>query len=154
MVMGGPSVTYHRAAKPCYTVHTVTDSRNWEFAGLQKEIPGMWRMLIQWLLSAIAVMIISRTLPGITVNEFRPALVVALAIGFADAMLGYLLRMISFPFAIALFGVLLVFLNAALFMAASRYMDGFFVYGTNPALWAGGILTVLALILRLFMKDE
>ena len=47
------------------------------------------RLLINWALSALAVWIVSRIVPGISVSGPVAALIAALVIGFINATLGF-----------------------------------------------------------------
>ena len=49
----------------------------------------MFRLLIQWLLSAIALMIVSRVVPGFYVESLGPAMIAAVVIGFLNATSGF-----------------------------------------------------------------
>ncbi len=114
----------------------------------------MFRMLIQWLLSAIALMIVSRLVPGFYVQGLEPAMMAAVVIGFLNATLGFLLKLVTFPLAIVTFGLFLLVINAAMIMMASSLVDGFYVYGWTPAFWGAAVLAVLSMLIRIGMKDE
>ena len=79
----------------------------------------MFRALIHWLLSAIALMITANFVPGFYVNDVHSALVAALAIGILNATLGFLMKVITFPFAILTFGLFLIVINASMILLAS-----------------------------------
>ncbi|MGB7546974.1 MAG: phage holin family protein [Terracidiphilus sp.] len=111
-------------------------------------------MLIQWLLSAIALMIVSRVVPGFYVQGPEPAMMAAVVIGFLNATLGSLLKLITFPLAIVTFGLFLLVINAAMIMMASSFVDGFYVYGWTPAFWGAAVLAVLSMLIRIGMKEE
>src|ERR1700757_2466352 len=104
----------------------------------------MFRLLIQWLLSAVALMIVSRVVPGFFVTGMMPAFMAALVIGFLNATLGFLLKVITFPLAVLTFGIFLLFINAAMIMMASHFVQGFYVYGWTPALWGAALLAVIS----------
>ena len=50
------------------------------------------RLLLNWLLSAIALLIVSRLVPGFVVNGLVPALIAAVVIGLLNATVGLLLK--------------------------------------------------------------
>jgi putative membrane protein len=113
----------------------------------------MFRMLIQWVLSAIALMIVSRIVPGFFVTGLEPAMMAALVIGFLNATLGYLLKLITFPLALLTFGLFLLVINAAMIMMASRFVSGFYVYGWTPAFWGAVVLAIISMLIRMIAKD-
>src|SRR6202035_5868888 len=55
------------------------------------------RLLLNWVLSALAVEIVAHIVPGIYVNGLVAALIAALVIGFINATLGLLLKILTFP---------------------------------------------------------
>ncbi len=114
----------------------------------------MFRLLIHWLLSAIALMIASAVVPGFDVNGLVTAMGAAVVIGFLNATLGVMLKVITFPFAILTFGIFLLVVNAAMIRLASHIVSGFNVYGWEPALWGALILALLGMAIRSIMKDE
>ena len=103
----------------------------------------MFRLLIHWVLSAIALLLVSRIVPGFFVTGIQSALVAALVIGFLNATLGFLLKLITFPLAI----------HAAMILFASHLVGGFTVYGWGPAFWGAAVLAILGLIIRAFAKE-
>ncbi len=113
----------------------------------------MFRLLIHWLLSAIALLLVSRIVPGFFVTGMSAALMAALVIGFLNATLGFLLKLITFPIAIITFGIFLLVINAAMILLASNLVGGFYVYGWNPAYWGAAVLSLLSLIIRAFAKE-
>lgn len=114
----------------------------------------MFRALIHWLLSAIALMITANFVPGFYVNDVHSAMVAALAIGILNATLGFLMKVITFPFAILTFGVFLIVINASMILLASKMVSGLTVYGWVPAFWAAVVLAILGMLIRSIMKDE
>jgi len=114
----------------------------------------MFRALIHWLLSAIALMAATHIVRGFYVNDVQAALVAALVIGVLNATLGFILKVITFPFAILTFGIFLLAINAAMILLASKIVPGFLVEGWVPAFWAAAALAVLGMLIRLLMKDQ
>jgi len=114
----------------------------------------MFRAIIHWVLSAIALVLATNIVPGFYINDIKSALVAALVIGILNATLGFILKVITFPFAIVTFGVFLLVINAAMILLAAKMVSGFVVYGWIPAFWAAVILAVTGMLIRLLMKDQ
>ena len=55
------------------------------------------RLLLNWLLSAISLLIVSRVVPGFHVRDFNAALIAALVIGLVNATVGLFLKLITLP---------------------------------------------------------
>ncbi len=112
----------------------------------------MFQLVIQWLLSAVALMIVSQIVPGFYVQGLWPAMIAALVIGFLNATFGLVLKVITFPLTIITFGIFLLFINAVMILMASKFVDGFYVSGFGPAFWGGIILSLLGLLIRAIIK--
>ncbi|MGA7859433.1 MAG: phage holin family protein [Terracidiphilus sp.] len=113
----------------------------------------MFRFLIHWLLTAIALMIVCRLVTGYQVEGTQSALEAAVAIGLLNGILGYALKTIRFPFAIIAFSLFMVLINAAAIMLASQMVGGFTVFGWDPALWGAAILSSIGFIVRAVSKE-
>lgn len=114
----------------------------------------MFRALIHWILSAIALIVTAQLVPGFYVNDIQSAMLAAVVIGVLNATLGFAMKVITFPFAVITFGIFLLVVNAAMIMLAAKMVAGLTVYGWVPAFWAAGVLAVLGMLIRAIMKDE
>jgi len=114
----------------------------------------MFRALIHWVLSAIALMVVANFVPGFYLNDLRSAIIAALVIGVLNATLGFLIKLITFPFAILSLGIFLLFVNAGMILLAAQIVPGFIVYGWVPAFWAAVVLAVIGMLVRALMKDQ
>ena len=114
----------------------------------------MFRAIIHWVLSTVALMAVSKLVPGFYVNDVHDALIAALVIAVLNATLGFALKVITFPFAILTFGIFLLVINAAMIMLAGKIVSGFVVYGWVPAFWGAAVLSVLGMLIRAIMNDE
>jgi len=113
----------------------------------------MFALLIQWLLYAIALMAVSKIVPGFYVAGLWPALIASLVIGLLNATLGLLLKIVTFPISILTFGLFLLVINGLMILLASRIVRGFHVHGFGPAFWGAVVLALLGILIRAVMKD-
>ena len=113
----------------------------------------MLKLLLHWVLSAIALLIVSRLVPGFVVQGIGPALIAALVIGLLNATLGLLLKIITFPLAILTLGLFLLVINGLMIEVASGIVPGFKVYGFVPAFCGAVVLAILGLLFRSITKD-
>jgi putative membrane protein len=114
----------------------------------------MFRVLIHWLLSAIALLVVANLVPGFYINNLITAMLAAVVIGLLNATLGFLLKVITFPFAVITAGLFLLVINAAMIRLASGIVSGFYVYGWVPAFWGAAVLALLGMVIRMVMKDD
>lgn len=113
----------------------------------------MFRLIVQWLLSTVALVIVSRIVPGFYVNGLWPALIASVVIGLLNATLGMFLKVITFPLTIITFGVFLLVINAGMLLLASEMVPGFQVHGYQPAFWGAAVLALLSLLIRAVFTD-
>jgi len=112
----------------------------------------MIRLLIQWLLSACALLVVSQVVSGFTVRGLGPALIASLVIGLLNATVGALLKIVTFPISIFTFGLFLLVINGLMILVASNLVQGFHVRGFIPAFCGAVVLAVLGMIIRAVTK--
>jgi len=106
------------------------------------------KMLLHWVLSAVAVWIVSRLVPGFIITGPFSALIAALVIGFVNATLGLLLKIITFPLTILTLGVFWLIINAVVIELASAFVPGFHIASFASAFWGGLALSILNMLLK------
>jgi putative membrane protein len=112
----------------------------------------MVRLLVQWLLSAVALLVVSQIVPGFTVQGLGPALVAALVIGLLNATLGLLLKIVTFPLSILTLGIFLLVINGMMILVASSLVRGFHVRGLSAAFWGAVVIALLGMVIRAVTK--
>lgn len=110
-------------------------------------------LLLHWLLSAIALLIVSRVVPGFHVLGLVPALIASLIIGLLNATVGLFLKVVTFPLSILTLGIFLLVVNALMILLAAAVVPGFRVHGFAPAFWGAVILALLGMLIRAVMKN-
>lgn len=106
------------------------------------------RHLINWLLSALAVWVVSRLIPGFHVSSVPAALIAALVIGLINATLGLVLKIVTFPLTILTLGIFWFVINALMLMVASKIVPGFRIDSFVSAFWGAIILSLVNMIFR------
>jgi putative membrane protein len=107
------------------------------------------RLLLNWLLSAVALLVVSFLVPGFHVEGFKSALIAAVVIGLINASLGLLLKLITLPLTILTLGVFWWVVNALMLMLASALLTpGFRVEGFLWAFLGAIVLSLVNVILR------
>jgi putative membrane protein len=113
----------------------------------------MIKLLVQWILSAVALLAVSRIVPGFVVRGLGPALVAAVVIGLLNATVGFVLKIITFPISILTLGLFLLVINGLMILVASNIVNGFHVRGFAPAFWGAAVLAILGMVIRAILKD-
>lgn len=106
------------------------------------------RLLLNWVLSALAVWIVSRIVPGIYVHGPVAALIAALVIGFINATIGLLIKIVTFPLTLLTLGLFWFVINAAMLKLASAFVPGFEVHGFGAALIGAIVLSLVNWLLH------
>lgn len=114
--------------------------------------PRMIHLLLIWLLSAVALLIVSRVVPGFEVAGLGSALIASLIVGFLNATLGFLLKLLTFPLGILTLGLFFLVINALILLLASAIAPGFHIRGFLPALLGAIVLTLIHLLFRLVAR--
>ena len=108
------------------------------------------RLLLIWLLNALALLTVAYVLPGIIVDGFSGALVAALILGLVNMLLRPLLILLTLPVTVVTFGLFILVINGLLFWFAGSVLKGFevsgFWVGVLGALLYSIISSVLAMI--------
>jgi putative membrane protein len=106
------------------------------------------RLLLNWVLSALAVWIMAQLVPGISVHGPVAALIAALAIGFINATLGALLKILTFPLTLVTLGLFWFVINGLMLELASAVVRGFQVRGFWAAFVGAIVLSLVNLVLK------
>jgi putative membrane protein len=110
-------------------------------------------LLLQWLLSAVALILVSKIVPGFRVLGLWPALIASLVIGLLNATVGFVLKIITFPLSIFTLGIFLLVINAIMILVAAAVVPGFKVNGFAPAFWGAIVLAILGMLIRALVKE-
>jgi len=106
------------------------------------------RLLLNWVLSGLAVWIVAHVVPGVYVNGAVAALIAALAIGFINATIGLLLKILTFPLTLATLGLFWLVINALMLELASALVPGFQVHGFMAAFLGAILLSLVNMMLK------
>ncbi len=105
-------------------------------------------MIMNWLLSALAIILTSLVVPGVTLGGLWPALVTALVLGLLNAIIRPILIILTLPITIVTLGLFTLVINAGLVLLASSVVKGFDVHGFWHAVIFSIVLFFISLILN------
>lgn len=108
------------------------------------------RLIIHWLISALAVGITALVLPGVSVSGIGAALIVAAVIGLLNTFVKPFLILLTLPVTVMTLGLFILVLDALLVMLASSIVPGFAVAGFWSALFFAVILSIVGSFLHSF----
>jgi putative membrane protein len=109
-------------------------------------------MLFHWFMTALAVWLTSRVVPGFYVDGPTAALIAAVVIGLVNATLGLFLKVVTFPLTILTLGIFWLIINAVMLKLASAFVPGFHIRGFAAAFWGAIVLSLVNMLLKWLVK--
>lgn len=100
-------------------------------------------ILINWLVSGLAILVTAYLLPGVHVLSFTSALVAAVVLGVINAFIKPILIILTLPINILTLGLFTFVINALVIILTANLVPGFKVDGFW---WALAFSVVLSLI--------
>ena len=106
----------------------------------------MVRMLLHWVLNAVALLVVAHLVQGFVVSNWVSAMIAVVVIGLFNATFGLLLKIITLPLGILTFGIFFLVVNAIMLKFASEFVPGFQVQTFRAAFLGALALAVLHLL--------
>lgn len=103
--------------------------------------------MIRLLLYALAILVSAYILPGVHVNHYGYALLVALVLTIANAIVKPILIILTIPITIVTLGLFLLVINAFIIQLVDFFVPGFEVDGFW---WALAFSLILSIVNSLF----
>jgi len=108
------------------------------------------RFLVQLLLSAFVILLISWLLPGVEIEGYKSAILAALVIALLQLIVKPILVILTLPVTVLTLGLFLLVINAFLILLADAIVPGFTVANFW---WAILFSILLSLLGSLFFRD-
>ncbi len=99
--------------------------------------------LIRLLVSALAAMLTAYLLPGVKIDNFITALILALVLAVLNLLVKPVLIILTLPVTIVTLGLFLLVINAIIILFAAKLVSGFRVDGFWWALLFSIVMTVI-----------
>jgi putative membrane protein len=120
------------------------------------------KIIIRWLISAIAIFFTAWLMPGISIegtNAFIAVSVMAIVLGFANAIIRPILAFLSCGCIVATLGLFMLVINAITLWLSSwicvNWLNiGFIVDGFWSAFFGSIVISVVSFFLSLILIDE
>lgn len=104
---------------------------------------NIMNFLIRLLVSTIAVILSAYILPGVSVDSFITAIIVAIILSLLNVIVKPILVVLTIPFTIFTLGLFLLVINAIIILMTDWIIDGFTVDGFWYALLFSIVLSLL-----------
>lgn len=109
----------------------------------------MLNLIINWLLSAISLIIVAHVIRGFDVASFSTALFAAVVIGIVNATLGLILKIVTLPLTLLTLGIFWFVINALMLKLAAVFVPGFTIHGFLPAFFGAIVLSLVNIFLKI-----
>ncbi|HAL38191.1 MAG TPA: hypothetical protein DCP03_08755 [Polaromonas sp.] len=110
------------------------------------------KLLINWLLSATALLAVAYLYSGVVVSSFTAALIAAAVLGALNMVVRPILVLLTLPVTLVTLGLFLFVVNALMFWAAASLVTGVSVKGFGAALIGSLIYSVLQLAIDFVLQ--
>jgi putative membrane protein len=114
---------------------------------------AMSHFLVNWLLSALSLVIVANVVSGFQVSGFSAAFIAALVIGFVNGTLGFFLKIVTFPLSLLTLGIFWLIINALMLEVAAAIVPGFRITGFSPAFFGSIVLSLVNMLLRFLVSS-
>jgi putative membrane protein len=112
------------------------------------------RLLVVWLLNALALLAVAYLMPSVQIQSFGTALVAALVLGLANAVVRPILVLLTLPVTVLTLGLFLLVINGAVFLGVTRLVSGFEVAGWWAAILAAILYSIVSWFLSALILKE
>jgi putative membrane protein len=113
------------------------------------------RILLVWLVNAIALIAVAYLMPSISVSSFTSALIAALVLGLVNAVIRPVLVLLTLPVTVITLGLFILVINALLFWLVGSILEGFHVQGFWGAFVGSILFSIVSWLLStLVLRDR
>jgi putative membrane protein len=112
------------------------------------------KLIIKLLLTALAVVVLAKILPGVAVEGYGSAIIVAIVIALLRLLVRPILVILTLPITIITFGLFLLIVNGIIILMASYFVGGFEVVSIWWALLFSLLLSLFQSILFSLLKED
>jgi putative membrane protein len=122
-------------------------------AFIVSHLPNMFKLLLNWVLNAIAFLITQRIIDQILPNQFQlksiaAAAIAALILGLINATVRPVLKILTFPLTILTLGLSSFAINVGCLMFVAWFVPGFELRGIVPAALGSIVLSIVSTLLN------
>lgn len=108
----------------------------------------MLSFLTHWLVLAIALLVTTYIVGGVSVDSYTTLAIAALVIGFVNALVRPILVLLSLPLTILTLGLFYLVVNGACFMLAAWLVSGFDVTGWWAAIFGALVMSIVGWLIN------
>ena len=110
--------------------------------------------IVRLIISTLAVLITAYILPGVYVDSFMTAVLVAAVLGCLNVLVKPLLILFSLPLVVLSLGLFLIVINTLIILLTDKLVDGFKVDGFWHALLFSIVMSMVTSILNAIKRRD
>ena len=110
--------------------------------------------ILRLLLTALAVVILAKLLPGVSVDSYWTAIIVAIVLAVLNLIVKPVLVLLTLPVTILTLGLFLLVINAIIIFIADGFVAGFDVDGWLIAIIFSLLLSLIQSILYSILNTD
>ena len=114
----------------------------------------MLRLLLVWLVNALALLALPYVFPWVKVDTFGAALIAALALGLINTLIRPLLILLTLPVTLLTLGLFIFVINGLLFWWVGSFVDGFHVSGFWSGFFGAIIYSIISWLLSALLPRK
>jgi putative membrane protein len=111
------------------------------------------RFILEILFMGLAMLLGAYLVPGVHIDGFGSALIAALLIALANATIGFVLRLLTFPLNILTLGLVSFLITVLMVLLVDHLMTGFNTSGFIAAAILAIVVAVIKTILGALISD-
>ena len=111
-------------------------------------------LILRWLISALALLALPYVMSGIDVKSFYVALIVAVILGFLNAVVRPILILLTLPVTVLTLGLFILVINALLFWFVASFVAGFQVSGFWAAFFGAILYSLITWAANALLFDD
>jgi putative membrane protein len=102
------------------------------------------RLLLSWIINALALCALPYLMHSVTVDNIVTALIAALVLGLVNTLIRPVLVLLTLPVTFLSLGLFILVINGLLFWGVAQLIDGFHVGGFWSAMGAAILYSVIS----------
>jgi len=114
----------------------------------------MIRLVIKWVLFAIALLFTAWVIPGISFVNFTTALFAAFVMGLVNIFIRPIILVFTLPLNLLTLGLFTFVINALMFLLVAKLVAGFMVTGFLAALLGSIMLSIISIFINKMDYDS
>lgn len=106
------------------------------------------------LATALGLLVVDMVVPGVEISNFPSAIIAAIVIGFVNAFIGPIVKVLSLPLTFITLGLFSFVVNGILLWLASVIVPGFAMNGILAFIFAPIVLSFVSTFLNKYFAEK